>query len=202
MPLALEIDPGLYPTEPALVAGLQRGDRQACACLLRRYMPRLYRLALSLTGDGDDAEDVLQDSLIQACRQIGRFESRSGLQTWLHRIVVNTALQRARRHTPPLLSLEALPGASGNHVPGELPPEVPEDLALSHELLGQIEHAILALPPTLRAAVVLRDVEGLSTLEAAQALGIGESALKVRLHRGRLALRVTLAPYVAGSLPG
>ncbi|MDQ6694108.1 MAG: sigma-70 family RNA polymerase sigma factor [Chloroflexota bacterium] len=197
-----EIDQTIYLSEDALLEGLRRHDRMACTCLLKRFMPRLYRLALQLTASADDAEDVLQESFIQACGRIDRFEGRSSLGSWLHRIVVNTALMRLRRRVPETVSLVEEYSQDGQ------PPalEVVEALAdwegepsgqvLSKELRDLIDEAIMALPETLRAAVVLRDVEGLSTSEAAASLRISEAALKVRLHRARLALRVALAPYI------
>ncbi len=195
-----EIDETIYASEDALLDGLRRGDRVACTCLLRRYMPRLYRLALQLTGESDDAEDVLQESFIHACAEIPRFERRSSLGSWLYRIVLNTALMRLRRRRP-TVSL-GTPGGDAT-APALDPPDPdadPGDQYLSRELLAQIEAAVLALPETLRTAVVLRDLEGLSTAEAAMALGISEAALKVRLHRGRLALRTALTPYVGGTV--
>lgn len=196
-----EIDQTIYDTETALLEGLRRGDRLACTCLLQRFMPRLYRLALQLTGHADDAEDVVQESFIHACAEIPQFAGRSSLGSWLYRIVLNTALMRLRRpqRTVSLTTPPADAGAPPLEVADPAPD--PGEQLLSQELLGQIEAAILALPDTLRAAVVLRDIEGLSTSEAAAALGISEAALKVRLHRGRLALRTALTPYLATTPP-
>lgn len=190
-----EIDLTIYDDEAALLAGLRRRDRLACTCLLKRYAPALYRLALRLTGDADEAEDVLQDAFIRACDNVTEFESRSSLGTWLHRIVLNTALMRLRRRRPERMSL-APDGGEGS-VPEQLVDRSePSQVALSGELRNYVEHALLTLPDALRAAFVLRDLEGLSTCEAAAALGISETALKVRLHRARLALREALEPYL------
>lgn len=196
-----EIDETIYDSEEALLEGLRQHDSMACTCLLKRFMPRLYRLAMQLTANADDAEDVLQESFLQACSQINRFEGRSSLGSWLYRIVLNTALGKLRRLTPHTVSL------AGNSLDGEsVALEATEALtdwenepggrALSKELREVIDQAIMALPDTLRAAVVLRDVEGLNTSEAAAALGVSEAALKVRLHRARLVLRLALAPYL------
>jgi RNA polymerase sigma-70 factor (ECF subfamily) len=197
-----EIDLSAYDDEAALLDGLRRKERLACTCLLKRFAPRLYRLAWQLTGDPDEAEDVLQEALIQACAHIAEFEGRAGLGTWLHRIVVNAAMARLRRKSLPTVPLEE------EEAPG-MPAEVrqalvddapgPSDLVLNRELGAAIEEAILTLPDTLRAAFVLRDVEGMSTAEAAAALGITESALKVRLHRARAALRAVLGASVTVS---
>lgn len=198
-----ETDLAVYSDEGELLTGLRRRDRLACTCLLKRFAPRLYRLALQLTGSTDEAEDVLQEGLIQACSKIDTFEGRSSLGSWLHRIVLNAALMRLRRKSPIVVPWVEEP--EGEAV---APPLLidwtgdPGDHVLSQELQVVLDRAILALPETLRTALVLRDIEGLSTEEAATALRISEAALKVRLHRARLALRATLAPYVTGDQAG
>jgi RNA polymerase sigma-70 factor, ECF subfamily len=193
-----EVDLSVYDDEEALLAGLRRRDRLACTCLLKRFAPRLYRLALGITANPDEAEDVLQEGFIQACGKIDQFEGRSSLGTWLHRIVRNAALMRLRRRSPDLV---AYPEGSPAELAPLPPPLIdrendPGAQALQQEQQALIEEAILALPDTLRVAFTLRDIEGLSTSEAARSLGISESALKVRLHRARLALRASLAPYI------
>lgn len=191
-----DIDIQIYDDEVDLLAGLRRGDTMACTCLLKRFAPRLYRVALQLIGEADEAEDVVQDSFIQACNHILTFEGRSGLGSWLHRIVVNTALMRLRRKPALPVPLTAVADDQDHAVLLADHTVEPSRATLSSELRTMIDHAILALPDTLRTAFVLRDIEGLSTKDAAAALGIAESALKVRLHRARLALRSALAPYV------
>jgi RNA polymerase sigma-70 factor (ECF subfamily) len=192
-----ETDLSVYADDAALLAGLRRHDRFACACMLKRHGPRLYRLARQVVGDADEAEDVLQEALIRGCDRIDDFTGASSLGTWLHRIVLNTALMHLRRRRRDPVALEP---------DDELAARVPEGLidrdtepggeVLAGELRELLEQAVLALPDTLRSAFVLREVEGLSTSEAARLLGIGESALKVRLHRARLALRDALTPYL------
>jgi RNA polymerase sigma-70 factor (ECF subfamily) len=202
-----EIEQTIYTDEADLLEGLRRRDRMACTCLLKRFAPRLYRLALQISGNPDDAEDILQESFIQACNHLDSFEGRSGLSTWLHRIVLNAALMQLRKRGPlsqmPLEWEESRLLPVGGQQAGMLGAgEASSDRVLSHvlsqELRETIDGAILTLPDALRAAIVLRDVEGLSTSEAAQALGITESAVKVRLHRARLALRQALTPYLEG----
>ena len=114
-----EIDLTVYDDEAALLEGLRGHERMACACLLKRFAPRLYRLSLQLTGNSDEAKDVLQEGFIQACKQIDRFEGRSSLGTWLHRIVLNAGLISLRRRKPeavplgeqPVMELSVLPSA-------------------------------------------------------------------------------------------
>ena len=192
-----EIDLSVYDDEEALLKGLRQKDRLACTCLLKRFAPRLFRLASQLTGDPDEAEDVLQEAFIQACAHVADFEGRSGLGTWLHRIVVNTALARVRRksHATVPLEKDRVGTPSGRDLMVDRAAG-PSDMVLLQEVGEAIEQAIRALPAGLRAAFALRDIEGLSTKDAAAALDITESALKVRLHRARMALRGTLAPAV------
>ncbi len=202
-----EIEQTIYQDEADLLEGLRRRDRMACTCLLKRFAPRLYRLALQISGNPDDAEDIIQESFIQACNHLDNFEGRSGLSTWLHRIVLNAALMQLRKRGPisgalpewdesRMLQMSAQGvGAMGQ---GDTSTDRVLSQVLSQELRETIDRAILLLPDALRAAIVLRDVEGLSTAETAQALGITESAVKVRLHRARLALRRSLTPYLEG----
>jgi RNA polymerase sigma-70 factor (ECF subfamily) len=188
-----EIDLSVYADEAALLEGLRRKDRDACTCLLKRFAPRLYRLAVHLMGDPDEAEDVLQEGFIQACAHIDDFAGRSGLGTWLHRTVRNAALARLRRKslaTAPLPAADATPSAVHEALVDDT--DEPRDAVLARERAEMLERAIVALPDGLRAAFVLRDLEGMSTKESAAALGITESAVKVRLHRARLALRAFL----------
>ncbi len=197
-----EIELSVYDDESQLLEGLRKRDRFACTCLLKRFMPRLYRVALQVTGNSDDAQDVLQESFIKACNHIEGFDGRSELGTWIYRIVLNTALMHLRKRRSDVVSL---PNSTddGNEEQSALveqlpaPGNAPSDRLLDGELREKLDQAIMLLPDSLRAAFVLRDIEELSTKEAAAALGIGEGALKVRLHRARLALREMLAAYIS-----
>jgi RNA polymerase sigma-70 factor (ECF subfamily) len=187
-----ETDLHVYDDESQLLAGLRQGDRLACSCLLKRYASRFLRLARQITRSPEEAEEVLQEAFTAACAQIPRFEGRSGLGTWLHRIVVNSALMRLRRHTAreePLTAEMPLPAAE--HASS------PEAMALNVETRSAIDAAIVALPDSLRTAFVLYELDGMPVREAARALGISESALKVRAHRARQALRVALADVMS-----
>lgn len=198
-----DLDLSVYDDESELLDGLRRRDRMACTCLLKFYAPRLLRLAGQLMGDPDEAEDVLQDAFIRACDRIDSFRGESGLGTWLHRIVINTALMRLRaRRTPVADDVETLINNDGGaqawqSVSGRS--VEPSREVLGAELMDAINAAVSRLPETVRTAFVLRDVEGMSTREAAELLDVSESALKVRLHRARLALRHELAPYLEES---
>lgn len=195
----------MYDDESQLLEGLRKRDRFACTCLLKRFMPRLYRVALQVTGNSDDAQDVLQEGFIKACNHIEGFDGRSELGTWMYRIVLNTALMHLRKRRSDVVSLpnstndgnEASEKQSALVEQMPAPDNAPADRLLAGELREKLDQAIMLLPDSLRAAFVLRDLEGLTTKEAAAALGIGEAALKVRLHRARLALREALGAYIS-----
>jgi RNA polymerase sigma-70 factor (ECF subfamily) len=170
--------------DDALVTRAQAGDDRAFAELAERYATRLRRVLYRITRDCDAAYDAVQEALVRAWQNIGRFEGRSSFFTWLTRIGINEAYRGLRRPTLPVLELD---DALGERIPDW--GNRPEELFESREFLAAVDAALAELPTDYRAAVVLRDVEGLSTAEAADALGIGERALKSRLHRGRMALR-------------
>ncbi len=196
----LTIDLNLYPDEAALIDALQAGDKHACACMIKQHGSQMYAVALRIMGDQDEAEEVVQDAFISACGKMTSFEGRSKLSTWLYRITTNAALMRLRRRRDDTVSLdEPLALNEGDLLPRELGDWSidPSRHALSQELRQVMEEAVESLPPSLRAAFVLRDIQGLSTQEAADALEISDTALKVRLHRARLALRERLAGYLA-----
>ncbi len=184
--------------DKALVAALHRHEKCACTQLVERYSNQVFSVALRLTGDPDDAEEVLQDTFVSACRNVDNFEGRSNLGTWLHRIATNSGLMRLRRHELSTVSLE-VPSDNGMEMTRELHihdvSADPEIVALTTELRSAMDKAISSLPESLRQAFVLREVEGLSTDEAAKVLGITPQALKVRIHRARAILREMLAGY-------
>lgn len=160
--------------------------------VVEEFADRVFSIALRITGSQQDAEDALQETFLSAYRNWGQFRGEAALSTWLYRIAVNAALQRVRQR-PPVAPLEES-GYDATDVPdwsSELPGRV-EEL----ELYDRIEEGLLRLPEDYRLAVVLRDVEGLSTAEAAETLEISEAALKSRLHRGRVLLRQYLERYL------
>jgi RNA polymerase sigma-70 factor, ECF subfamily len=192
-----EVDLTIYDNEQQLLAGLRRRDQMACTCLLKDFAPRLLRVSRQLIGDPDEAEDVLQEAFIRACDRIDTFRGESGLGTWLHRIVINTALMRLRkRQLANLPDTDAISDDSQRWQSIASGPIEPSREVLDAELVDQLSESITRLPETVRTAFVLREVEGFSTREAAEILDISESALKVRLHRARLALRQELQQYL------
>lgn len=174
-----------------LVARAREGDPSAFDGLVRRFRPRIYALALHLTGSASDADDIAQDAFVQAYRQVAHFEGRSQFFTWLYRITVNRALnaqrQRGRRGN---ISLDDA------RVEAALLVDAPSDprLALSlRETYTQLVYALDALSPGLKSAVVLTTLSGLSYEEAAVVLGTSAGAVAVRIHEARKQLRVSLA---------
>jgi len=180
------------------IEALKAGDRAEFAKLVEAYSNHVYRLALKILNDPQDAEDVLQETFIKALRALPEFEERSKLSTWLYRIAVNEALMAVRRSQPDPLSLETeKEGEEGEMAPVEIVDWccLPEGDLLSAEARRFLNKAVQALSPALRAVFVLRDVEGLSVKETAEALNISEAAVKTRLLRARLKLREELSIY-------
>ena len=179
--------------ESALVAMAQAGDEAAFENLVRRHSPRLHAVLSRITREPETAQDAAQNALLRASQNIDRFEARSSFFTWLTRIGINEAYRTIRRH--PAGSEVPLDDAVGERIPAW--GAQPDELFESREFLAAVDAALQRLPPNTRAAVVLRDVEGLSAAEAAEVLTIGERALKSRLHRGRMALRRELDAFFA-----
>ncbi len=181
-----------------LVARLQAGDQAAYAQLVDENASRIYRLALRMMGNEADAEDVLQETFLNAFKAIDRFEARSSLSTWLYRIASNAALMRLRRKEPDQVSVdEPLERDDGDLLPRQLFDFccLPEEDLLRDEAREEMARAVEELPATLRSVFVMRDIEGLSTEETANALDLSISAVKSRLMRARLKLRERLSHY-------
>ena len=183
---------------------LKAGDREAFARLVDETSSQIYRVALQILGDKQDAEDVLQETYIKAFRSLPEFEGRSSLATWLHRIAINEALMLVRKHKPQVASLD-----EGNSFDSEEESEgmeivdfccLPERELLSAESRRFLDKAIQNLPENLRVVFVMRDLEGFSIQEAAKALNLSEANIKVRLLRARLHLRQELSVYFGGKL--
>ena len=187
------------PTDAELAARACRGDDLAFELIMRRHNRRLFRLARSLLRSDAEAEDVLQEAYLRAYTRLGELAEPRALATWLARIVANEALGRGRSAAR-IVSLEehrARAGRAG--IEGEGPADEPasdqpdpERLAASGELRRLLEAAVDALRDEFRAVFVLREVEGLSTAEAAACLAIRPETVKTRLHRARRLLQESL----------
>ncbi|HVP20618.1 MAG TPA: sigma-70 family RNA polymerase sigma factor [Anaerolineaceae bacterium] len=185
------------------ITALKAGDKEAFARLVDETSGHIYRVALQITGNALDAEDVLQETYLKAFRALPDFEGRSSLTTWLYRIAVNEALMSIRRRKPEALSMDE--GGSEPDVESEGMEIVdfcclPEGELLSGEARRFMDKAIQHLPANLRVVFVMRDLEGLSIQETTEALGLSENNVKTRLLRARLHLRQELSVYFGGKI--
>jgi RNA polymerase sigma-70 factor, ECF subfamily len=181
-----------------LVDALRRCEPTATECLVTRYGERAYRLAARITGNEPDAEEVVQDAFWTVVRKIDSFRGESAFGSWLYRIVANAAYQKlrgrqSRRHDISLEEVLPLFDESGRHVGpvADWSPRV-DDPGTQIELRMALTAAIGELPAAYRIVLVLRDVEGRSNGEIADALGLNVGVVKTRLHRARLFLRKRL----------
>lgn len=178
---------------------LRAGDRAEFARMVDAYSSPIYQMTLRMLGHSQDAEDVLQETFIKAFKALPEFEGRSSLSTWLYRIAVNEALMLIRKHHPDTVPVEEDFDAE---VEGEQKPVeivdwccLPERELLSGETRHEMDQAVRQLSPALRAVFLLRDMQGLSIRETADALDLSETAVKTRLLRARLQLREILSVY-------
>lgn len=184
--------------ETRLIRRAMRGDSSALDTLFARHNRALYQTALRVLGNPEDAEDALQEGLLAAYRNLPRFEGRSQFSTWLTRIVINAALMRLRsKRARPAVSLEQW-SEEENTIPLEerfaADDPSPEEVYAGTELRELLVENLDELSPLLRSAFVLREGHGLSTSEAARALGVSENTLKARLWRARQELAERLKP--------
>ncbi|MBI4491585.1 MAG: sigma-70 family RNA polymerase sigma factor [Chloroflexi bacterium] len=167
-------------------------DPRTFEALVEEYADRVYSIALRITGSPDEAADATQDAFLAAYQHRDSFRGEAALSTWLYRIAVNAALQHVRRLRPEV-RLEATGYDSAWVLDWSAEPPRQVELEELHQLL---EQGIALLPEEVRVALVLRDVEGFSTTEAAEIMELSEAALKSRLHRARVLLRQYLADYL------
>jgi RNA polymerase sigma-70 factor, ECF subfamily len=184
--------------EAPLVALAKEGDATAFSELVRRYEGKIFRLAQHVTGNREDAEDVLQETFLKAYEHLDQFQGNSKFYTWIVRIAVNQALMKLRRRkSDKSVSLDETIDTGEDTVVREVAAwdEDPEE-RYTREELGQIlDDAVKSLDPPYRSVFVLRDVNELSTEETAEALGLSVPAVKSRLLRARLQLREKLTRY-------
>ncbi len=188
-------------SEAVLVDGLKRGEDAAFAALLRQHGDYLYRVALRITRNETEAGEAVQEALIGTFRSIRTFEARSSLKTWLHRLVVNSALMRLRViERKSEVSIDELdpPIDEERDEPTWRFVESVEATLTRDSVRAAVTRAIDQLPEQYRILIVLRDIEGYDTREAAELLGDTEGNVKVRLHRARSALKRLLEPLYRG----
>jgi RNA polymerase sigma-70 factor (ECF subfamily) len=192
--------------EADLISALRRGDEWAFEVMVRTYGGRLFAVARRICANEEDARDVLQSAYLSAFRSLSGFEGSCQLSTWLHRIVVNTALMRLRtKKRRPEDSIETLLPSfieDGHHVEQFSEWSMPADRLLERQdARATVRECIAQLPENYRQVLMLRDIEELSTDEVARLMNMTTVAVKVRLHRARQALSTLLrrefAPPVA-----
>ncbi len=193
------------PTDRELVERAQNGEAAAFAVLVERHQRQLYRLALRMTGSEADAQEVLQEAFLNAYQKLPLFRGEAQFSSWLYRIAANSALMRLRRkrRAPDALADQPLELAGPRFsAEGHLEPTSTSDWSqradeqmMSGELGVAINEAVQELPDDYRTVFLLKDVDGLSNEDIAQALDLTVPAVKSRLHRARLALREKLGEF-------
>src|SRR6266498_1640621 len=191
--------------ETTLIARLRSGDEEAFELIVRTFGGRLLAVARRFVRNEEDARDVVQSAYLSAFRALDEFEGACQLSTWLHRIVVNTALMRLRsQRRKPEESIETLLPAfqeDGHHVEQFSEWSTPADPLMERkETRATVRACIEQLPENYRVVLKLRDIEELSTQEVAQMLGMTPTAVKVRLHRARQALSTLLRKQYASAV--
>jgi RNA polymerase sigma-70 factor (ECF subfamily) len=187
--------------DPALVKACQRGEAGALDALIRATYADVYVLCRRMLADPDEAADATQEVFVRVMRSVLGFRGDSSFGTWLHRVTVNVCLTALRRR-----SRARATGMAAGGTPFALPGDEaevlsvgssPSELAETADLVARSEAALAALPEDARAVVVLRDLEGLSTREVAELLGVTETVVKVRLHRAHARLRAMVTGTTA-----
>jgi RNA polymerase sigma-70 factor (ECF subfamily) len=193
-------------TEIALARELMAGSAAAFDRFVDTYHGKLFRYAFTMCGHREDAEEVSQESLLKAFENLRQLREPEHLKAWLFRIAKNACLMKRRKSSfapSAELSIDQLrPSKNGESMQLDIADwsALPDDAASNAELHRALGKAIHELPEIYRSVFLLRDVEGLSTAEAAHVLDLGEDAVKQRLHRARLALRKSLDGYARGDV--
>lgn len=200
--VAVESARGSDDPDSEWVTRWQAGDARAFEVLVKRHEQRVYRLLLRMLGSAEEAEDAAQEAFLSLHRHGHRFRREARFSTFVYRVAVNAALNKRRsqgriraRHKE-LMHRQA----AGEHLPSA--PRDPESAASGAQVQVKVQEALLRLPPDLRMAVILYDIEGQSYRDIADVLGVPEGTVKSRIHRARNALRELLRGLVRGREPG
>ncbi|HEX7192100.1 MAG TPA: RNA polymerase sigma factor [Thermoanaerobaculia bacterium] len=169
-------------TDAEIVRRVLAGETHLFEMIMRRYNQRVYRAVRAIVRDESETEDVMQQAYVNAYSHLGQFAERSAFSTWLTRIAINEALARIRPRGLHVVPDEEMPEAVS-------PTPNPEEAAMTSEIKEVMESEISALPESYRSVFMLREVEGLSTIETAECLNLSEDVVKTRLHRARAMLR-------------
>lgn len=180
------------PIEAELLTAAQRGDKRAFSRLVSLHQRRVFACAVSMLGDGGDADDAVQETFMRAWRAIGRFDGRSQLSTWLYRVCVNVCLnhiRRRKRHDASDISDPRVPEPTADPTQGTTDPRHALE---ARQLSSRLETALEGLSESLRTTVVLVLVHGMPQKEAANVLGCSEGTIAWRIHEARRRLRLAL----------
>ncbi len=185
-------------TDDMLLEAARGGDDEALERLLERHQARVYRFGMKMCRNPDDAEDVLQDTLLAMARGVRDFRGASSLSTWLYSIARSFCIKKRRRSRFAPATESSIDCDDDREAGALVDPGVsPEEAAARHEVGQALEAAIARLEPKYREVLILRDAEGLTAPEVAEVLGLGVDAVKSRLHRARRSVRDRLAPLLA-----
>ena len=182
-------------TESILVADLCDGDMTALAILVDRHKDLVYRVAMQITKNSDDASDVLQDAFLKVYDSINAFRQESAFETWLYRIVVNLSIDAVKKRKRQQESMASLSEVSDVHQNQDIQQD-PTRQAERNELQEWVTQAVNSLSIKHRSVVILHELEGLSHPQIADILDCSEGTVRSRLHYARKRLRVLLAPYI------
>ena len=188
-------------TDKELVLELKKGNTDAFEEIFNRYSAKAYNLALRISRNTQDAEEIIQETFFNVFNKIESFQSKSAFSSWLYRITFNTALMKLRskkRHAN--ISLDQTVSGSenlelGSRLVDEVEVTRSESRPFQHELRSKIQKAVSELDETYREIFILRDIDGLSNIEVGEKLDISVAAVKSRLHRARIMLKASLAKY-------
>jgi RNA polymerase sigma-70 factor (ECF subfamily) len=181
-------------SDDRLLAAAKGGDRAALLQLLERHQAQIYRFGMC--GDAQDAQDVLQDTLLAMARGVPDFRQDASISSWLYAIARSFCSKKHRKSKFAPTQHSSLSDHEGDNQKLAAPGDAPDDAVAVRQLRDALQRAIDSLEPSYREVLILRDVEGLTAMEVAQALGLGVPAVKSRLHRARRELREQLMPYV------
>jgi len=184
-------------SEDRLIEAARAGDNAAFDSLVRQYQDLLYRLMVRACHHPQDAEEVASEAFVRAYEKLGQFEGRSSFVTWLSRIATNLCFRRRGKAEVPSVSLDEMAREAPGH-PDQSPPSdqaSPEERLIQGEVKSAIHAAVAALPEPDQTVLRLRDIDGLSAIEASERTGLSVPAVKSRLHRARRALRERLNDY-------
>ncbi len=180
-----------------LLERARAGDHQALETLLERHQAQVYRFGMKMCRDPEDAQDVLQDTLLSVARGVRDFRGASSISTWLYAIARSFCIKKRRRSKfapDEERSLDVEMTAEGRQLAD--PAQSPDEALAGKEVERALEQAIHALEPMYREVLLLRDVEGLTAAEVAEVIGVSVQAVKSRLHRARLSVRAQVAPLL------